>query len=103
MFGRISRGWLLMKQSWSVLSLDKELMLFPVLSSIACFFVLGSFLIPFVLVPQFRESAVAVVQAQRDAGAQDGRAHFYVPAIVMFCFYLVNYFVIVFFNTALVS
>ncbi len=35
-FARISNGWALAKQSFRVLMLDKELLLFPLLSVIAC-------------------------------------------------------------------
>src|SRR5262245_9221114 len=103
MFGRISRGWLLMKQSWAVLRLDKELMLFPILSSIACLLVVASFIAPVVLVPGLRDWALGVINANNQGDGQGGQARMQVPAIVGFCFYLVNYFVIVFFNTALVS
>jgi hypothetical protein len=92
-----------MKQSWSVLRLDKELMLFPVLSSIACFLVIVSFAAPIILVPQLRSSVLAMANAQAEAPEQGAGPQFLVPSIVMFCFYLVTYFVIVFFNTALVS
>jgi hypothetical protein len=92
-----------MKQSWSVLRLDKELMLFPILSSIACFMVFASFAAPIILVPQLRDSVVAIANAQAEAPDQGARVQFVVPSVVLFCFYLVNYFVIVFFNTGLVS
>jgi hypothetical protein len=116
----MSRGWSLMKQSWSVLRLDKELMLFPVLSSIACFLVLASFALPFIVSPELRNTAMQVVheaqpdrQAEPAAGApaapavdpdpQQQLTRRVVAGILGFSFYLVNYFVIVFFNTALVA
>jgi len=46
MFERISAGWALTKQAANVLRLDKELLLFPVLSAIACGLVIASFFIP---------------------------------------------------------
>jgi hypothetical protein len=103
MFGRISRGWMLMRQSWAVLRLDKELMLFPILSFFAWLLVCVSFVAPIVLVPQLRDSVLAAVQAEAQAPNQGIRAQFQVPAIVGLCFYLVTSFVIVFFNTALVA
>ncbi len=36
MFERITNGWALSKASWAVLKLDKELLVFPLLSGIAC-------------------------------------------------------------------
>ena len=41
--GRIRSAWLLAKQSWRVLMLDKQLLVFPLLSGIACLLVLASF------------------------------------------------------------
>ena len=46
MFQRMSNGWQLVTQSWEVLKLDKELLLFPLLSGIACVLVMASFAIP---------------------------------------------------------
>src|SRR2546429_5772956 len=37
--GKFSRSWELVKQSFAILRSDKQLMLFPVLSAIACFIV----------------------------------------------------------------
>lgn len=109
----ISRGWGLLKQSWSVLRQDKELMLFPVLSGGACLLVLASFALPFILSPELRSMVVQAVNVQPGGeqgdpqGAQpapvDPETKKYVSAIVGFLFYLVNYFVIVFFNTALAA
>jgi hypothetical protein len=47
MFQRAATGWQLVKQSWQVLRLDKELLLFPVMSGIACLFVMATFAVPF--------------------------------------------------------
>jgi hypothetical protein len=102
MFGRVSRGWSLMKQSWAVLRLDKELMLFPILSSIACLCVFVSFAAPIVMIPEVRDSVMGLIHSRTD-GQESVRTEFRMPAVISFGFYLVNYFVIVFFNTALVS
>ena len=40
MAGRMSRGFALLRASWDVLKLDKELMVFPILSFLACLAVL---------------------------------------------------------------
>src|SRR5258706_4384879 len=37
--GKFSRSWQLVKQSFAILRSDKQLMLFPVLSAVACFVV----------------------------------------------------------------
>jgi len=37
--GKFSRSWQLVKQSFAILRSDKQLMLFPVLSTVSCFIV----------------------------------------------------------------
>ena len=46
MFEKFSRSWGLIKASASVLRADKELMLFPILSSLATLLVLATFALP---------------------------------------------------------
>jgi hypothetical protein len=96
------RGWELMQQSWSVLKQDKELLVFPILSGIACLLVSATFVAPFLLVPQF---AGPMLGALDDKAADPGVQLVAQAAwlLLTFLFYFVNYFVIVFFNTALVS
>jgi hypothetical protein len=92
MFARITTGWELMKQSFGVLRHDKELVLFPLMSGTACLLVLASFALPLWNTPWFHQFF-----NQREAPQNP---LFYV---VLFAFYSVNYFVIVYFNAALVS
>jgi len=94
--GKISSTWALVKQSFYILREDEELMLLPVLSAISCVVVTLSLLAGSGLFfyPQIKEAMV-----------EQGSWH---PSNALlfggvFLFYLVNYFVIVFFNTALVS
>jgi len=89
---RIARGWELMKQSWRVLMLDKELLVFPIISAVAVILVALTF-----VVPLFTSGWVAALD-----GADDPTAN---PLLYvwLFAFYVVNYFVVVFFNTAIVS
>src|SRR5215468_9105213 len=49
MASRFSRGWQLLKQSWAVMRQDRSLVLFPIMSSIACIVVTISFVVPLVL------------------------------------------------------
>src|SRR5437660_9046305 len=95
--GTFSRSWQLVMQSFAILRSDKQLMLFPVLSAVSCFVVTAMIATggAFLLLPA-RAAALA-------AGEQ---FHAYQsPAFLlgMFTLYVVNYFVIVFFNVALVS
>lgn len=102
MFARISRGWELTKQSGRVLLSDKQLLLFPILSSIALLLVLATFAIPMF----FAVDWATVINQAKEAEAQGGDKR--VPMqpwyyVVMFAFYFVNFFVITFFNSALVA
>jgi hypothetical protein len=83
-----------MGAAWSVLKRDKALVLFPLFSSIACFFVLASFIVPLFMVDLsgFKEVHGHYSQAQQVAGWA-----------YLFAFYFVNYFVITFFNVGIVS
>lgn len=92
MFERLSKGWQLSKQSLQVLKMDKELLLFPVMSGIACVLVLASFALP-LWATGFAE----------DVARDQNRQANVLGWIVLFVFYLANYFVIVFFNSALVA
>ncbi|MGD9647338.1 MAG: DUF6159 family protein [Pirellulales bacterium] len=92
MFERLSNGWQLAKQSFHVLRMDKELLVFPLLSGVACLLVLASF-----AVPLWATGFAEAVADDRNPQAN------VLGWIVLFAFYLVNYFVIVFFNSALVA
>ncbi len=89
---RIERGFTLAKQSFRVLMLDKELLVFPVLSTIAVVLVAASFIGPVV--------AGGYLEMLETGDEGPTNPLFYVWG---FAFYFVNYFVIVFFNTAIVS
>jgi hypothetical protein len=92
MFERISNGWELAKQSWHVLKLDKQLLLFPLFSGVACLLVFASFALPL-----WNSEMLHVV-------LEDGQAPENPLAyVLLFVFYFVNYFVIVFFNAALIG
>ncbi len=86
--GKIRSGWTLARQSLHLLMMDKELLVFPLLSGISCFLVLASF--------------VAGVWATGIAG-EEGAAGRGVSWVVLFAYYFANYFVIVYFNSALVA
>ncbi len=97
MAGRIANGWELAKQSWSVLLADKKLLVFPLISSIACMLVLASFAIPLALNIDWH--ALANSKGQQ-VNVQFNNPTYYA---LLFAFYFVNYFVVVFFNAALVA
>lgn len=89
MAGSIGNSVALMKASVNVLKLDKELMVFPVMSGIASVLVLASFIAPIVA------TGAGEVFANADSS--------YLAMSVMFLFYVVQYTVIFFFNSALVG
>lgn len=83
--------WELMKSSWHVLMRDKVLLLFPVVSGIACFLVLVTF-----IVPVFGVGGAGMRSLARGTGGAAGYA-------LLFAYYLCNFFVVFFFNAALVD
>ncbi len=89
---RTARSWRLIKASTAVLKDDGELLLLPILSGAATLAVGGAF----------------VWQAMSDGtfdAVKEGQAATLPPSLYvwLFAFYLVQYFVIIFFNTALVG
>lgn len=92
MFERISYTWNIMGASWTVLKKDKELLLYTLLSSVCCLLVVASFAIPIMGLESWAppgEEATPLAQV-----AYYG---------TLFLFYFCNYFVITFFNAAIVA
>lgn len=89
MFEKFAQSWSLIKASASVLRSDKELLVFPLLSAISCLIVTASFFVPAMLSGVF----------SRFEG--DGMSP--LLYLVLFAFYVVQYFVIIFFNSALIG
>ena len=99
MFERAARGWELAQQSWRVLKVDKELLVFPLLSGIACVLVMASFAIP-LWTTGFVDSVLEDEAVNQAGGVQPNQI---LGIAILFAYYFVNYFVIVFFNSALVA
>jgi hypothetical protein len=95
--GKFSRSWLLVRQSFRILRSDKQLMLFPVFSAVSCFILTAIIATggAFLMLPA-RAAALA-------AGEQFRPNQSPLFLFGMFTLYVVNYFVIVFFNVALVG
>lgn len=89
MFESIPRSFTLIKESWRVISLDREILLFPVLSGVALLLILLSFVFPLLFLGYFKSSI-------RPLG--DG-----LLLVGIFIFYLLCYFVVIYFNTALIT
>lgn len=91
MFDRFSRSWELVKASAAVLQADKELLVFPIVSAALSILVVISFAVPAILAGLF------------DAAVLDERGFPVAGYVIGFLFYVVQYFVIFFCNTALVG
>jgi hypothetical protein len=90
MFSRLSNSWELVKASYAVLRADKELIVFPIVSTLATIVVMITFAIPLVVAGVF------------DRAINQGEFGPFGIA-VGFLFYLTMYFVVIFSNSALVG
>lgn len=88
MFQKLSNSWGLIKASGQVLRADKELIVFPLISSIALIMVTASFFLPLI----FSGTGFEVSENTGPLGY-----------ILLFVYYLVQYTVMFFFNSALVG
>lgn len=89
MAGSFSNSWSLVKASARVLSLDRELLIFPLLSGVASVLLMISYFGPIGLLGGWE--------------LLDSESGGYLGSAIMFGFYLIQYFVVFFFNTALVG
>jgi hypothetical protein len=87
MFERIGNSWALVKASAAVLRSDKELLVFPIVSAIALLIVSAAFFLPL--------ESIGFFDGLQDPGVFE--------IAVIFVFYLVQYFVMIFANSALVG
>jgi hypothetical protein len=88
MFESIGRSFALVKTSWDILMDDKKLLVFPLLSGIVSLIVILTFALPLLLTGSFLNMTGL------------GPIVFYG---LLFVFYAVSYFVVIFFNTALIT
>ncbi|HVZ57339.1 MAG TPA: DUF6159 family protein [Chitinophagaceae bacterium] len=85
---RFSRGWRITMNSFRVLAQNKQLILFPMLSGLSLLLIIGSFFL----------GAVGLFGWDLDRADPKNQGIIY---LVLFAFYVINYFVVVFFNMAL--
>lgn len=88
-FDRLSTGWTIAMNSFKVLRANKQLILFPVLSGFSLILVMASFVTIILAFAGFNTDNIATENQV-------------VNYLWVFAFYLVNYFVITFFNMALI-
>jgi hypothetical protein len=86
-----ARSFELVKASWAVLKADKELLVFPILSSIALLIVMASFAVPLFLAGVF------------ERGVTSGGPVPVAAMLIGFAFYVVQYTIIFYCNSALVG
>ena len=87
---RLSNSWSLVKASWAVLRADKELIIFPILAFAGSIVVMITFFVPMALTGIFNSLS-------------DGRGTQAGLYVFGFLFYLVQYTVVIFSNSALVG
>ncbi|HKW30911.1 MAG TPA: DUF6159 family protein [Verrucomicrobiae bacterium] len=90
--GKIARTWSLMSECWQVLKQDKSLLVFPLISGICCLLLLASFAVPLYTTGNWQPPG-------HDATTQRQVAYYG----TLFAFYVCNYFIVVFFNAAIVA
>lgn len=89
LFTRLSNGWEIFKNSFKILRANKDLIIFPILSGSSMLIVMASFIVAIVAAARWDTASIHLGGPIERYG-------------VLFLFYLVNYFIIVFFNMALV-
>ena len=92
MFGRISYTFSIMGASWRVLKKDGELLVYALLSGICMLIVSASFILPVIMTKSYALPEPEATPTQQT-----------LYWVVGFLFYFSNYFVITFFNTAIVG
>src|SRR3982751_2587746 len=86
---RIENGWKITVNSFKILKANQQLIIFPVLSGLSVILVMASFF-------------TAVFAAYGWQFPQVDVNDKVLQYLVVFLFYVVNYFIVIFFNTALI-
>lgn len=99
---KIKNSLSILKESWNVLKLDSELLWFPVMSGIAVVAVLATIFSTFLLIPMFSDWGRQLLEVVGKENTTFSAAHFMGIAF-LYIVYAIEYFVVIYFNTALVS
>lgn len=91
--GKFTRTWSLMSECWQVLKEEKSLVLFPLISGICCLLLLASFAVPIYMTGAWHPPVGHDVERVRQVAYLG----------TLFAFYVANYFIVVFFNAAIVA
>jgi hypothetical protein len=85
----LEHTWNLYKQSFAVLAADPEILVFPILSTISALLLAGGF-----FYPMYVDGTLRALANRRSSADIYGQ---------LFVWYYLNYFVVIFFNAALVA
>lgn len=99
---KIRNGFTIARESWNVLKADPEMMVFPVLHAIGAVAVLATVVLASFLVPSVQEMAFVAFDGTFRDGTLDVAATS-LTAVMVFAVYYVEYFLTVYFGTALVA
>ena len=89
--GKFTRTWQLMGASWRTLQQDKRLIVFPLVSGVALAIIIALFAVPLF---------IGLGGHPQDSGPARFPPQMY---LALFVFYFLDYFVIIFFNSALIA
>jgi hypothetical protein len=89
---RLSNGWNLSMNSFAVLRENRQLILFPLLSGLSMLLIVSSFFVVLFASAGWDFTEIDALRNQSTV----------VNYIILFGYYIVNYFIVVFFNTALI-
>ena len=92
MSGTFSRSFQLVKESFAVLKRDKKLLWFPIISSIVIILLLMSFIIPIYFFTGIKIKEITNIYLE-----------YILYLAYFFVFYLLSYFIVMFFNTGLMT
>ncbi len=90
-FNRLTNGWTIAQNSFKVLKANRQLMLFPILSGVSLTLIMASFLLSALGMAGWDFNNLDI--------SHDNKALQYG---IIFLYYIINYFVVVFFNMALI-
>jgi len=92
MFRSIGNTWEIMGECWRVLMKDKEILMFPLFSMVCCLLVMASYVVP--------AYTTGYLELPEETATTMDKVLYYG---LMYTFYFVNFFVIVFFNVAIIA
>jgi len=103
MFDKLNESWALFQASIAVLRSDKHLIVFPLVSGIASLLITVTFLLPAGWYAWSHQWFNMSAHSAQSGTAIDAQLHSPIGYLLMFLFYLTQYVVVFFMNTALIG